>query len=398
MVLHYAGLAACGGRRRRLPDRLGAARPDARALGLRRLSRGRRAGAARERGEIHSRPRHARHLWRRLDRVRRACGRSRRQRDALSARRAMGVACDRCGRDRLLRAAVGLARHRRSSRPAAREHDLRPRLSRPEHPRRGGVRLVLRKQWRTRGAGAHADHRRARQALGVSRQGSVELVVQPALRARRRRGAADADRLGPAEQADLDHRGRLSGGRQGREPAERVSRPEIRRGRRPVFFRRAARRPDPAPPARSDARDVRPGLRGDGREQSALGRVRPAHGRSVRHPSVDVGCASVPGLPGGARRMERRAELGHRPLAHRAARIVSARCARRADFGGRRRRRMRREHAARLDGRLCDRSADVAARRARTARRGVRLRGCDRRRAPELSPARRAAGRRTRRG
>ena len=58
-----------------------------------------------------------RHLCRRLDRIRSACGRCGGAGGALSARPALGVARHRCDRHRLLRAAVGLARHVRSCRP-----------------------------------------------------------------------------------------------------------------------------------------------------------------------------------------------------------------------------------------------------------------------------------------
>ena len=71
-------------------------------------------------------------------------------------------------------------------------------------------------------------------------------------------GNAHYERVGGAElssptawspqwQADLAHRDRLPRGRQGRQPAERVPRSEIGGVRRAVFFRRHARRLDPAP-------------------------------------------------------------------------------------------------------------------------------------------------------
>ena len=113
------------GRRRCLPDRLGTARPDARALGVRRLSGGDAARRARRRREGDRRRRHDRHLWRRLDRIRRACRRRRRAGGALSARCAVGVVGDRRGRHRLLRAARRLARRRGRTRPRAHGLDLR---------------------------------------------------------------------------------------------------------------------------------------------------------------------------------------------------------------------------------------------------------------------------------
>ena len=93
------------------------------------------------------------------------------------------------------------------------------------------------------GAGAHADHRRrARQAVGVPLQGHRVLVGEPALRPAGRRGGGVADRLDAAGQADLADRARLPGGRQGRQPAERVLRSEIGAVGAALFFERRARR------------------------------------------------------------------------------------------------------------------------------------------------------------
>ena len=52
--------------------------------------------------------------------------------------------------------------------------------------------------------------------------------------------AGGADGLGAGEEADLVHRARLRGGRQGGEPAQRVPRPQERRGRAAVFLDRRA--------------------------------------------------------------------------------------------------------------------------------------------------------------
>ena len=46
------------------------------------------------------------------------------------------------------------------------------------------------------GPDPHADHRRARQAVDVPAEGHLEFLVAIALRARRRRGACESDRLG----------------------------------------------------------------------------------------------------------------------------------------------------------------------------------------------------------
>ena len=191
MVLHYAQARGERGRRRCVPDRLGAARPDARALGVRRLSGGDAARRARRRRRRRSSaPATHRHLRRRLDRIRRACGRS--GGATRCAFRSM-----RCGRRRrstwsastttrrsptgATAPTISTARWRSSIYDRDYLHgNLRARRS---------LRLVLRRRRRARRADAHADHRRARQAVGVPRQGSLELVVEPALRARRRRRA-----------------------------------------------------------------------------------------------------------------------------------------------------------------------------------------------------------------
>ena len=106
--------------------------------------------------------------------------------------------------------------------------DLRSRLSDGQRRRRRGVRLVLCRRGRARGAGAPADHRRRlRRALGLSLQGPGELVVEAARRPARRGQGRRAHGLAAAVEADLVHRARLPGGRQGHQPAERVPRPEV---------------------------------------------------------------------------------------------------------------------------------------------------------------------------
>ena len=85
----------------------------------------------------------------------------------------------------------------------------------------------------------------------------------------------------PQAQADLAHRDRLSGGRQGRQPAERVSRSEVVGSGAAVFFHRHARRSDPAPLSRSRARRLRSGLRRRDAQSGLVGLWRP-HGRARR--------------------------------------------------------------------------------------------------------------------
>ena len=102
------------------------------------------------------------------------------RRGALSARSAVGLARHRHGGDRLVPAARRLAR-RRPPRLRARRHAARARLSRRQHPRRRGVRLVLCRRRRAAGASPHADRRRrVRQALGVPPEGSRRLVDERA--------------------------------------------------------------------------------------------------------------------------------------------------------------------------------------------------------------------------
>ncbi len=68
------------------------------------------------------------------------------------------------------------------------------------------------------------------------------------------------DRLGPGVQADPADRGRLPGGGQGLEPAQRLSRREILGRRLSAFLQPPPRRPDPAPLSRGGAVGLRSGL------------------------------------------------------------------------------------------------------------------------------------------
>ena len=141
-----------------------------------------------------------------------------------------------------------------------------------------------------------------------------------------------ADRLGAARQADLAHRDRLPGRRQGREPAETFPDPKSSEGGVPYFS--DGRRDDliqrryleavlaTFDPAYGATTDEQSGL-----DRSIGGRMIDA----VRDPSVDLGRAALSGVSGGDRCVERRRELGDRPLAHRPARRRAARCADRGD-------------------------------------------------------------------
>ena len=114
--------------------------------------------------------------------------------------------------------------------------------------RRRGLRLVLRQPMPT------ATRRPARRSptaptasLGVPLQGHRRAGGATALRPAGRRRERHADRLGAARQADLVHRARLPGGRQGRQPAQRLPRPEELGELAALFLARRARRPHPAP-------------------------------------------------------------------------------------------------------------------------------------------------------
>ena len=246
-----------------------------------------------------------------------------------------------------------------------------------------GLRLVLRERGRPARADAHADHRRRlRQALGVPGQGPGRLVVEPAYRAGRR--ARDCrDRVVAAREADLADRDRRSGGRQGCQRAERLSRSEI------VGIRRSRRSRAAAATTSSRSRALEAIL---SRFDPAL--ARPSGRRTTRSRLSTAGawstpgtCSSGPGTRGLSRPFRTSissgpiGELGDRPLDHRPARGH----ARRSPHRRRPRRfRPRAGGAARrrLPRRLCDRPPDVGARGARAAGAAVRhRRRRDRRRA-----------------
>lgn len=133
-----------------------------------------------------------------------------------------------------------------------------------------------------------------------------------------------AERVGAAKQADLDYRGGLPGGGQGRQPAKRVSRSEIVGKFPAVFFQRPPRRSDPAPLSRMHPWRVRSEFRRGRDDQSDVSDLRRTDGRSVRAASVDVGRAALSVFSGGDRHLERRTQLGNRALADRAVRLDAA--------------------------------------------------------------------------
>ena len=237
--------ASCGAcrRRRRVPDRLGAARADDASLRREHLSLRRRAEDARRRRARNCRRRNRDLLRGGLERVFRSSAGRRIGRCLLPSRSAVERRCNRFRRHRSLSPADRLARRARPSGRDERALALQPRLSGRKYPRRRRLRLVLRERRRPRRADPHADRRRRlRQALGVPLQGHRVLVGTSALRPPRRRGSRNADRLGAGGQADPADRTRLPGDRQGCQPAERVLRSEVVGIGGAVLLQRRARR------------------------------------------------------------------------------------------------------------------------------------------------------------
>ena len=281
---HGAALRAARrrcGRRRCVPDRLGAARADARALGLRRLSGGDAAGrrsppmskAILGDGTIVTYgadwTEYGAHV------VDAGANEVRFPLDPLWASSAIDVV----GIDYYAPLADWRDGAAHLDRQIA-DVDLRSRLSRRQSARRRGLRLVLRRRRGARRADAHADHRRARQALGVPRQGYLELVEQPALRARRRRRAWLARPPGCR---------RASRSGSPRSAARRSTRARTSRACFPIRSRRKAALPYFSTGQRDDliqrrilearACGVRSGARRDAREQSGFVRLWRPHDR-----------------------------------------------------------------------------------------------------------------------
>ena len=269
--------------------------------------------------------------------------------------------------------------------------DLRPRLPARQHRRRRGLRLVLRQPRRPRRAGAHAHHRRRRQALGVPLQGHPRLVAQPAFQSPRRRRIRHAHRLGAAVQALLVHRARLPRRRQGRQPAQRLRRPEeLRVAPALLLARHAATTSCSAATCRPSTRPsipAHPDYVAGANPTSAV--YAAPHGRSRPHPRLLLGRAPLPRLPRQHRRVGRRRQLAARPLDHRPPRQRAARRHRRRHPRRLRLRRLRRQRAHRLARRLPHRSRAVrprgpAAAGARLLHRRARERGPHRLRPPRL--------------
>ena len=147
---------------------------------------------------------------------------------------------DRFRRHRQLHAAVGLAGRVRArgcgGRVRSTTSTISRRMSRAARDSTGI--MPTRRDARP---GAPADpRRRLWRALGVPLQGPGELVVAAACQPLRRGEGRGADGLGAEVEADLVHRARLPGRRQGHEPAERLLRPEIV-GELPALLSRTGR-------------------------------------------------------------------------------------------------------------------------------------------------------------
>ncbi len=268
------------------------------------------------------------HLRRRLERIFRPPAGRRQRRRLFPPRSAVGARGDRRRRHRQLHAAGGLARRRLFGRRRRRVFGA-VRRGRParRHRFRRRLRLVLCQRSRPTGAHQNADRRRRpRQALGVPLQGHRRVVGEPAFRPAGRHRERRSHRLGAGRQAGLVHRTRLPRGRQGAEPAQRLSRPQVGGKRAAVVFLRRPLRHRAAPVSRGAfrplGRDERK-LRGGG--QPGLGRLWRAHGGRGAHLLLGMGRAPVSRLPATRRHMGRRRRLADRPLAQRPAERCRAR-------------------------------------------------------------------------
>ncbi len=130
-------------------------------------------------------------------------------------------------------------------------------------------------------------------------------------------------------EADLADRDRHSGGGQGHQRTQRLSRSEILGIRLSAVLARRARRSHAGARAGGDPVAVRSGpARVSTGLQSGLAGLWPAHGRSRQHVRVGMGRAAVSGLPGFHLRLGGWRQLGDRSLDHGPHR---GRCARPAD-------------------------------------------------------------------
>ena len=276
----------------------------------------------------------------------------RRKRSALSARRAVELARHRRHRHRLLRAARRLARQRRDHLDRAIASDASTTATISPAICAGGDAYdwYLRKRCgRAQRADAHADHRRPRQAVDFSRQGSVELLGERALRAPRRsrarvrrpRGCRKASRSGSPKSAVR---------RSTRAPISRACFPTPSRPDAGLPYFSSGRRDDLIQRRFLEAvlTAFDPALRASDAGNPASSHLRRPHGRSVRRSICGPGTRGlIRVFPTAARYLERRAELGNRTLADRPARRRAARRPRLGDPRRRQGRRLRRQRARR---------------------------------------------------
>ena len=256
---HGAALRASlrgGGRRRRLPDRLGIARADARAQRRHRLSGRRGAEDARGRCARHPRRRHQDRLCRRLVGIQQPPDRRCAGRGAVQSRSVVVGRQHRFRRHRQLPAARRLARRHRASRLRRGE---RPHLARTiaaylQANIRGGEdydwyyatdadRAAQTRTPITDGAYGKPWVFRAKDFWNWWANAHYDRADGTRVRARRPPGCRKS-------KADPVHRTGLPGGRQGRQPAQRLLRSEIERKRPALFLEWRARRSDPAPLSR----------------------------------------------------------------------------------------------------------------------------------------------------
>ena len=239
MVLHYAHACGGRGRRRRLPDRLRVARPHARALGAGVYPAVTALADARRRREGHARggntivsyaadwteyggassltTARARYAFRST-----RCGPRRRSTSSASTIYAP-LADWRDGANTSIAALASsttTAPISRAQYRGGREPTTGTTPTPPTAPRRP----------------ARRSPTAPRQALDLPRQGSLELVGEMRITSAPAASSSPRRPPGAAGQADLAHRARLSGGRQGRQPAEYLSRSEIVGRRRAAIF------------------------------------------------------------------------------------------------------------------------------------------------------------------
>ena len=214
---------------------------------------------------------------------------------------------------------------------------LRSRLSRARASRAGeGYDWYLRRRGRARGADAHADHRRRSASPGCSGR----RISGPGGRNPHHERVGGAELGAPTAWTPqskpiwLTETG-CPAVDQGANAPNVFPDAQIERGRPAAFLARRARRSDAGALLEAMLAHFDPAAPGG----DARNPVSPVYGgrdgRSGAHPSLELGRAAVSGLSGADRRLERRRQLGDRPLAHRTARRRAARSSRRSTLAAR---------------------------------------------------------------